>query len=320
MAGRGERTGRNGWDSIVLPDDVRSRLKRCLDHFHDGVAAAPRAVLLAGPPGCGKTHIARAIAEESPARLFYATSADLISPYVAESALKVENLFQKARDAAPAIVYIDELESVARRRDGSRNNFAADEVVPQLLTEMDALGRDDARVMLLAATSSPDALDAAVLMRFLRIDVPQPDESCRRTILTRRLEDVPVEPGFDVPAVAAELAARLDRRSGRDLIQLVGRVYERALLDTDSPESVALTRAALLTEADAMVAAHRRRQAERDAAQKQATETAPVPPAAVSPAAPAVDIRAQLQSGAAANETPIEKAVAFVKRLFTRPD
>lgn len=158
---------------------------------------APAGVLLYGPPGCGKTLVAKAVSNESKANFISIKGPELLNKYVGESELAVRQLFKRARASAPCVIFFDELDSLCPRR-GSENNSSSERVVNQLLTELDGL--DDRRnVFVIAATNRPDIIDPAML-RPGRLDkllyVPLPTNEDRLQILetvTRRLpvcEDV----------------------------------------------------------------------------------------------------------------------------------
>ncbi|MDP6353874.1 MAG: AAA family ATPase [Planctomycetota bacterium] len=152
--------------------------------FKEADVNPPRGILLTGPPGTGKTLLAKALANESNVNFISIKGPSLVSKYVGESEKAIRNIFTQARQAAPCIIFFDEIDAIAPRRDSTDSNFS-DRLVAQLLTEMD--GVDDLKgVLILAATNRPEAIDKALLRsgRFDEIiDIPNPDVDSRLSIL-----------------------------------------------------------------------------------------------------------------------------------------
>jgi len=232
-----------GWDSsdprvVTLADvagmqDVKRRLQRSLL----GPMANPTlseafgkqlrgGLLLWGPPGTGKTFIARALSGELGARFFSATPADIYGSFFGQSEQNVARLFTEARREAPGVVFLDELDAIGGRR-SRRNTDQARAVVNQLLTELDGLTSNEG-VYVLAATNAPWDVDDALRRpgRFDRtILVLPPDEPARDALLRMELKERPVAPGIDV----ARLVRATDTYSGADLVRVVEAATERAL-------------------------------------------------------------------------------------------
>jgi transitional endoplasmic reticulum ATPase len=189
-----------------LVEVVEWPLKRAADFKGMGVTP-PRSALLFGPPGCGKTLLAKAAAAESGINFLCIRGPEAISKWVGESEKAIREIFRKARSAAPALIFIDELDSIARRREYAANDSNVPErVVSQLLTEMDELAtiKD---VALLCATNRPDILDPA-LLRPGRIDrmiyVPPPNANERLEILTIYTRNVPLGEDVDLKRIAVD--------------------------------------------------------------------------------------------------------------------
>ncbi|KAI0290264.1 AAA-domain-containing protein [Multifurca ochricompacta] len=194
---------------------------------------APAGVLLWGPPGCGKTLLAKAVANESQANFISVKGPELLNKYVGESERAVRQVFARARASSPCIIFFDELDALVPRRDEALSESSA-RVVNTLLTELDGL--DTRRgVFVLAATNRPDMLDPAMcrpgrLDKLLYVDLPSPDERVEiiRTLLVRR--HVPLSPATAVDRVADMTSgARGEGYSGADLASLVREAGVRAL-------------------------------------------------------------------------------------------
>jgi len=167
----------------------------------------PRGVLLYGPPGCGKTYLVKAIAGTGKANVLSVKGAELLSKWVGDSERAVRELFRRARDAAPTLIFLDEVDALAPMRGQSTDGGTTDRVVASLLTELD--GVESLRnVVVIAATNRPDLVDSA-LLRPGRIErlvyVPPPDASARTEILRAAAKSVPLDQDVDLAALAADL-------------------------------------------------------------------------------------------------------------------
>ncbi|MBU2663185.1 AAA family ATPase [Actinoplanes bogorensis] len=167
----------------------------------------PRGVLLYGPPGCGKTFLVKAIAGTGKANVLSVKGAELLSKWVGDSEKAVRELFRRAREAAPTLVFLDEIDALAPTRGQGTDGGTADRVVASLLTELD--GVEDLRnVVVIGATNRPDLIDPALLRpgRLERlVYVPPPDAEARAAILKASSKSVPLDPTVDLVALGEEL-------------------------------------------------------------------------------------------------------------------
>ena len=184
-------------------------------------------ILMYGPPGCGKTLLARATAGQCKATFLNIAIEDVLDMYIGESERKLHALFEKARASTPTVMFFDELEALAGKRQHSREGTSS-KLVSQFLSEMDGFAQNNAGVLILAATNVPWAIDPAFRRpgRFDRVlFVPPPDKTARTSILQILLAGRLAATGIDTPA----LAARTSGFSGADLENLVDTAADRAI-------------------------------------------------------------------------------------------
>lgn len=215
------------WQDVGALASVREELTMSIvepimnpQRFKDIGLSAPAGVLLYGPPGCGKTLVARAVSNESKANFISIKGPELLNKYVGESERAVRQLFKRANSSAPCVIFFDELDSLCPKR-GSDNNTSSERVVNQLLTEMDGL--DERRgVFVIAATNRPDIIDPAML-RPGRLDkllyVPLPTKEDRFSILKTVCRKVPIDKDVDLKKIAYN--SHCIGYSGADLSALV---------------------------------------------------------------------------------------------------
>ncbi|HVL05827.1 MAG TPA: ATP-dependent zinc metalloprotease FtsH [Acidimicrobiales bacterium] len=241
---RPERGRRVCFDDVAGIDDVEEEVAEIVDFLRNPDryrrlgAKAPKGVLLSGPPGTGKTLLARALAGEANVPFYSVSASEFIEMIVGVGASRVRDLFEQAKKDAPAIIFIDELDSIGRARGGATSVGGHDEreqTLNQILTEMDGFDGTEG-VVVLGATNRPEILDPALLRpgRFdRRLTISPPDRAGRRAILDVHVRDVPLADDVDLDAVAASTpgmvgaelqnlineAAILAARRSRDRVQ-----------------------------------------------------------------------------------------------------
>lgn len=234
------------WDTLVLPDTTMKDLKATaglLAHaavFQGKGISVPRGLLLYGPPGTGKTQIARTLANETGLRFIAASTADIKQGWLGQSGQKVRELFERARESAPALLFIDEIDIIAGARGG--NDSMQTEIVGQLLQEMDGAKANPQHVFVLAATNRVDQLDPAVLSRLPKqIEIPLPDFHALQRMLEVMLAGKPL--AFDLAREATNIAAQAQGWSGRELRNWIERAEQHAVvraMEKNDPASISL--------------------------------------------------------------------------------
>ena len=214
------------WEDVGGLDEVKKALKESVewplkhkDAFEAMGIEPPKGILLYGPPGTGKTLLAKAVATESEANFISVKGPEILSKWVGESERAIREIFTKARQAAPCVIFIDEIDAIAPRRGSVGDSHVLDRVVNQLLTEMDGI-QELKDVVVIAATNRPDIVDPSLLRpgRFDRlIYVPPPDEKARLEILKVHTRRVPLADDVDL----AEIAKETEYYTGADLAALV---------------------------------------------------------------------------------------------------
>jgi cell division protease FtsH len=223
------------FDDVAGIDEAKAELTEIVDFLRDPApyqrlgGRMPHGVLLSGPPGTGKTLLARAVAGEAHAAFFSIAASEFIEAIVGVGASRVRDLFSKAKEAAPSIIFIDELDAIGRSRAGSVSvtgaNDEREQTLDQILTEMDGFESTEA-VVVLGATNRPEILDQALLRpgRFdRRVTVQPPDRDGRRKILEVHTRSIPLADDVDLEALASSTPGMV----GADLANLAN---EAALL------------------------------------------------------------------------------------------
>jgi SpoVK/Ycf46/Vps4 family AAA+-type ATPase len=234
------------WDTLVLPDPTMKDLKATaglLAHaavFQGKGISVPRGLLLYGAPGTGKTQIARTLANETGLRFIAASTADIKQGWLGQSGQKVRELFERARESAPSLLFIDEIDIIAGAR--GNNDSMQTEIIGQLLQEMDGAKASPQHVFVLAATNRIDQIDPALLSRLPKqIEIPLPDAQAVYRLLEIMLTGKPL--AFDPTQEIAKLAAHAQGQSGRDLRHWIERAEQHAVIramESNDPASVSL--------------------------------------------------------------------------------
>jgi transitional endoplasmic reticulum ATPase len=239
------------WDDVGGLEEVKEQLKEMIEMPMENSGAfkrmgirPARGVLLYGPPGGGKTLLAKAVANESHANFISIKGPEIMSKWVGESEKAVRQAFKKAKQVAPAVVFLDEIDAIAPRRGGGSDTNVTERIVNQLLTSMDGLETLE-KVTVIAATNRPDIVDPALLRpgRFDRLVlIPVPDQVARLSILKVHTKSMPlVDVDLEVLAnhtdgfVGADLenlcreAAMIALREDKDASKVETRHFESAL-------------------------------------------------------------------------------------------
>jgi cell division protease FtsH len=228
------KTGKT-FEDVAGQEEAKEALVEIVDFLHnpgkykDIGANLPKGALLVGPPGTGKTLLARAVAGEAKVPFFSISGSEFVQMFVGMGAAKVRDLFKQAQEKAPCIVFIDEIDTIGKKRDSSgfNSNDEREQTLNQLLSEMDGFSGKEG-VVILAATNRPESLDKALLRpgRFdRRIPVELPDLKGREAVLKVHAKKVKVEPDLDYNAIARATAGA----SGAELANMVNEAAIRAV-------------------------------------------------------------------------------------------
>ena len=220
---------------VAGEDEAKENLQEIVDYLHDPSkykeigASMPKGILLVGPPGTGKTMLAKAVAGESNVPFFSISGSEFVEMFVGMGASKVRDLFKQAKEKAPCIVFIDEIDAIGQKRSGGQygGNDEREQTLNQLLTEMDGF-EGNTGVIILAATNRPESLDPALTRpgRFdRRVPVELPDLKGREEILKVHAKKVALAPGIDFTTVARMASGA----SGAELANIVNEAALRAV-------------------------------------------------------------------------------------------
>ena len=220
---------------VAGEDEAKENLQEIVNYLHDPKqyeeigASMPKGILLVGPPGTGKTMLAKAVAGESKVPFFSISGSEFVEMFVGMGASKVRDLFKQAKEKAPCIVFIDEIDAIGQKRNSGQfgGNDEREQTLNQLLTEMDGF-EGNTGVIILAATNRPDSLDPALTRpgRFdRRVPVELPDLKGREEILKVHAKKVKIAPGVDFNTVARMASGA----SGAELANIVNEAALRAV-------------------------------------------------------------------------------------------
>ena len=222
------------FDDVAGEDEAKEALSEIVDYLHEPKkyeeigASMPKGILLVGPPGTGKTMLAKAVAGEANVPFFSMSGSEFVEMFVGMGASKVRDLFKQAKEKAPCIVFIDEIDAIGKKRDGRvGGNDEREQTLNQLLTEMDGFEGNNG-VIILAATNRPESLDPALTRpgRFdRRVPVELPDLKGRTEILKVHAKKVAADPGIDYEKVARMASGA----SGAELANIVNEAALRAI-------------------------------------------------------------------------------------------
>ena len=225
------------FSDVAGEDEAKDSLQEVVEYLHDPTkyrdigAKMPKGILLVGPPGTGKTMLAKAVAGESEVPFFSISGSEFVEMFVGMGAAKVRDLFKQAKEKAPCIVFIDEIDAIGKKRGGAAlgGNDEREQTLNQLLTEMDGF-EDNAGVIILAATNRPESLDPALTRpgRFDRqVPVTLPDLQGRVAILKVHAAKIKTAPSIDYDKVARMASGA----SGAELANIMNEAALRAVRD-----------------------------------------------------------------------------------------
>ena len=224
------------FDDVAGEDEAKESLTEIVEYLHAHGkyksigAKMPKGILLVGPPGTGKTLLAKAVAGEANVPFFSMSGSEFVEMFVGMGASKVRDLFKQAKEKAPCIVFIDEIDAIGKKRDGRFSaNDEREQTLNQLLTEMDGF-EDNTGVIILAATNRPESLDPALTRpgRFdRRVPVELPDLAGREAILKVHAKDVRIKEGVDFRKIARMASGA----SGAELANIINEAALRAVRD-----------------------------------------------------------------------------------------
>ena len=224
------------FSDVAGEDEAKESLKEIVDYLHNPDkytqvgASMPKGILLVGPPGTGKTMLAKAVAGEAQVPFFSISGSEFVEMFVGMGASKVRDLFKQAKEKAPCIVFIDEIDAIGKKRDGQMGgNDEREQTLNQLLTEMDGFEGNNG-VMILAATNRPESLDPALTRpgRFdRRVPVELPDLQCREAILKVHAKKIKVADDVNFHTIARMASGA----SGAELANIVNEAALRAVRD-----------------------------------------------------------------------------------------
>ena len=224
------------FSDVAGEDEAKENLAEIVEYLHNPTkyreigASMPKGILLVGPPGTGKTMLAKAVAGEANVPFFSMSGSEFVEMFVGMGASKVRDLFKQAKEKAPCIVFIDEIDAIGKKRDGQYGgNDEREQTLNQLLTEMDGF-ESNTGVIILAATNRPESLDPALLRpgRFdRRVPVELPDLKGREEILKVHAKKVKVAPDVDYNRIARMASGA----SGAELANIVNEAALRAVRD-----------------------------------------------------------------------------------------
>ena len=222
------------FDDVAGEEEAKESLKEIVDYLHnpkkytDVGASMPKGILLVGPPGTGKTMLAKAVAGEAGVPFFSMSGSEFVEMFVGMGASKVRDLFKQAKEKAPCIVFIDEIDAIGKKRDGQiGGNDEREQTLNQLLTEMDGFEGNNG-VIILAATNRPESLDPALTRpgRFdRRVPVELPDLIGREAILKVHAKKIKVSDNVDFHTIARMAAGT----SGAELANIINEAALRAV-------------------------------------------------------------------------------------------
>ena len=226
------------FESVILEDDIKNKFKMIVqfiknpEKFNKLGAKPPKGILLYGPPGTGKTSLGRALAKASDATFIYLAGSEIDGMFVGDGAKKIKEKFDLARKKGPAIIFIDEIDTIAKKRMGEESRFHT-QTVQQLLIEMDGFKQSDKPVIVIGTTNNVDHLDKALLRsgRFdIHLEIKNPTVENRKKIFLKLVAKIKMSKNINDQAIS-KLCLDMDGFSGADIENVVNQATFKAVTD-----------------------------------------------------------------------------------------
>ncbi|OTG65102.1 AAA family ATPase [Acinetobacter silvestris] len=222
------------WSDVAIEEETLDRVLKLVDLFVSGRKPSPKGILLYGPPGTGKTLIARKLAKHANCHFEAVNISDLKAGYIGQTAPKVKELWERCRENAPTLLFVDECESAFAKRGGTDNDAFGNELVQTFLSEWDGFNQASGKVLVIAATNRHDIIDNAILSRFTAsVEIGLPNDQARKRILENEFKEAEI-----ALEVTEDLVTETTGMSGRDIHTLVATIVAENINREFKPENL----------------------------------------------------------------------------------